>query len=195
MGRPKASPYQHRAARELHREGLKPKAITIQLEHEFDEPVSLSTVEKWCRNFRKYPTGDNLLDSPFNWENMDKAEIPWEAGRYLLSVWRRLTEVGQLKPPSFRHMRWWWRVHSAAPGLGFTETLKVVTDLEVSEENVELQDELFFTSTLANASSKYVGDRRRDSLRAVLLRARSNKLQTETQGSFFDNHTFGEEQQ
>tara|TARA_Y100000588_G_scaffold302102_1_gene324246 strand:- start:238 stop:516 length:279 start_codon:yes stop_codon:yes gene_type:complete len=92
-------------------------------------------------------------------------------------------------------MRWWWRVHSAAPGLGFTETLKVVTDLEVSEENVELQDELFFTSTLANASSKYVGDRRRDSLRAVLLRARSNKLQTETQGSFFDNHTFGEEQQ
>jgi len=194
MGRPKASPEQQTVARELHKEGLKPKAITVQLEQNYPEPVSLSTVEKWCRNFRDYPTGDALLDSPFNWEHMDKAEIPWEAGRYLLSVWRQLTEVGQLKPPSFRHMRWWWRVHLAAPNLGFTETLKVVLDTEISEDNIEFQDELFFTRTLANAPSKYAGASRRRSLREVLLRARSNKLQTETQGSFFDNHTFEEEQ-
>ena len=67
-------------------------------------------------------------------------------------------------------------------------------DAEVSEDNIEFHDELFFTRTLANAPSKYAGDNRRRSLRDVLLRARSNKLQTETQGSFFDNHTFEEEQ-
>ena len=82
-----------------------------------------------------------------------------------------------------------------APRLGFTETLKGVLDAEVSEDNIEFQDELFFTRTLANAPSKYVVDSRRHSLREVLLRARSNKLQTETQGSFFDSHTLEEEQQ
>jgi len=183
MGRPKASPEQHRDALVLHREGLKPKAITIQLELDYDEPVSLSTVEKWCRNFREYPTGDALLDSPFNWENMDEAKIPWEAGHYLLSVWKRLTEVEQLKPPSFRHMRWWWRVHLAAPNMEFQEMLKVVMEVEIADSAIEGKDELFMTTILANGHSKPQDDRR-FRLRNLLLDLRSLKQQTEALARF-----------
>ena len=193
MGRPKASPEQQLLAHEYYKQGFKPKAISIKLEQEFEEPVSLSSVEKWCRAFRDNPTGDDFLDSPFQWEQMEQAGIPWEAGRYLLSVWKRLTSEGQLNPPSFRHMKWWWRVHLAKPNLEFSETLKIVIDAEMSETGINSQDELSLTRLLVNSPSRHQTNIRRERLRDILLKARSNNVERYTQESFFDKLTFGKE--
>ena len=174
MGRPKASPDQQVIALELHRQGLKPRAISLTLEKEFDEPVSLSTVEKWCRKFRDNPTGDAFLDSPFNWEQMDKAGIPWEAGSYLLDVWGKLRKG--INRPSFRHMRWWWRVHLAVPNSGFAETMEMVLAIEVAENDIENQDELYITKLLSNGTFPQPKDDPSRGIRETLFRVRSEKL-------------------
>ena len=177
MGRPKASPEQQVLAREFHLQGMKSKAIAIELEREFLQPVSLSTVEKWCRAFRDNPIGDALLDTQFKWEQMDKAGIPWESGEYLLSVWKWLTEDKNLIPPTFRHMRWWWRVHLASPNLGHEDTLKLVIDAESDEYGVQGQEELTITRQLAALKSGRGPIAKKGRFGEMLLRVRENNSQ------------------
>jgi len=81
MGRPKASAQQEYFAHQKYWEAMSPKAILIAIETEFEEPVSLSTVERWCKGFRQSATPqDKLMNSPFQWERMAEVELPWEAG-------------------------------------------------------------------------------------------------------------------
>ena len=172
MGRPKADPEQHHLAAELFRQGYKPKDITYEIELSFPSPVSLSTVEKWCRGFKRKPIGEAALDSKFRWEFMDEAKIPWEAAEYLLEVWTWLTEVKKGNPPTFGHMKWWWRVHLASPNMEFQETLEAVVQAEIAVSASEVKDEFFMTTVLANGHSKPQDDDGRFRLRDLVLRAR-----------------------
>ena len=152
MGRPKASPDQLGVAEVLHTKGYGPKGILSQLEQRFDEPVSLGTVNNWIKQFKKFE-GDVFLDTPFQWENMDKAGIPWEEGEYLLKVWKWLQdEIGE-GPPTFRHMRWWWRAHLACPNLDYGQTHRLVVAAESQEVGDGNEDILALTRALAEADS------------------------------------------
>jgi hypothetical protein len=65
------------------------------------------------------------LDQPFEWHRLEVYKLPWEAGSYLLSMWREIQELrAQLnlthliiprRAPTVRQARWWWRVHLAVP--------------------------------------------------------------------------------
>tara|TARA_B100001123_G_scaffold437628_1_gene570317 strand:+ start:448 stop:1002 length:555 start_codon:yes stop_codon:yes gene_type:complete len=180
MGRPKASPEQQLIAYELYKQGFKPKAITINLEQEFPEPVSLSTVEKWCRRFRDNPTGDKFLDSPFQWEEMEKAGIPWEAGEYLLGAWKWLKEEQKLVDPTYRHMKWWWRVHLAAPKLPFEETLQLVVETETYESGIK-------DGQTESITERLIGLRKPTSETNTIL-SRILKARTRTLGHSFLDH-------
>ena len=65
------------------------------------------------------------LDQRFEWHRLDEYGLPWEAGSYLLDMWREIKELGALlhsahlvtvkHAPTVRQARWWWRVHLAVP--------------------------------------------------------------------------------
>ena len=121
MGRPKSSAEQEVFIYEKYYSGLGPKAITSLLEQYFPESLSHRTVERKCAEFKKGRTPQNeLLNSQFQWERMDEVGIPWEAGQYLISL--RAWFVAQEIAPTFRQMKWCWRVH--------------ITDLRLSYEAV-----------------------------------------------------------
>ena len=87
MARPKASAEQQAFARDRFYESLTPKAILIELEKNFDEPVSLRTVERWCRDFKHSDTPkDKLMNSPFELHRLGEYGLPWEAGEYLAEI-------------------------------------------------------------------------------------------------------------
>ena len=95
MGRPKASAEQQVFARDKFYGGLTPKAILIELEQKHDEPVSLRTVERWCRVFRQSETPeDKLMNSPFELHRLGEYGLPWESGEYLADVWYQLQGGG-----------------------------------------------------------------------------------------------------
>lgn len=119
MGRPKASAQQEFFAHQKYWEGMSPKAILIAIETEFEEPVSLSTVERWCKRLRQSATPqDKLMNSPFQWERMAEVGLPWEAGEWLMQHYSR-TPILLLNPiyPTFNYMVWCWRVHCTFPEL------------------------------------------------------------------------------
>ena len=122
MARPKANPNQHMKAYELYRQGNGPTAIADVLSKSFENPVSERTVGTWIRGFKTLDSRIVDLDGPFEWHRMEEYELPWEAGEFLLRAWRNMEGVGFLglqepRTPTIREMRWWWRLHLAAPDL------------------------------------------------------------------------------
>ena len=107
---------------------------------------------------------------------MDKASIPWEAGSYLLDVWGKLRKEIHWIHPSFRHMRWWWRVHLAVPNSDFAETLDMVLAIEVAETDIENQDKLYITNLLSDATFPQPKDDPSRGIRETLFRVRMEKI-------------------
>ncbi|MDA0735349.1 MAG: hypothetical protein O3A93_11645 [Chloroflexi bacterium] len=131
MPRPKANPAQELRAYQLHQDGYGPTAILQKLRQEFgdDNSVSSRTIATWVRNFK---LKTNTLDVPFEWHRMDEYAIPWEAGEYLLELWRRFKEsqISENIQPTVRQVRWWWRVHNT------NEHLEPVALFEISQRFV-----------------------------------------------------------
>lgn len=135
MGRPKASAEQQVFARDKFYGGLMPKAILIEIEKEFDEPVSLRTVERWIRGFRKSETPeDKLMNSPFELHRLGEYGLPWESGEYLADMcyW-----LGEYRPTS-RDAVWWWRVHLMAQDLTYLQVWRVAHTYSVREYMLKL---------------------------------------------------------
>ena len=59
------------------------------------------------------------LDSPFEWHRMQEFGLPWEAGGFVMRVWKWHHENVKPErerdftpaPPTFRDAMWWWRIH------------------------------------------------------------------------------------
>lgn len=134
MGRPKSSAEQEAFIYEKYYSGLGAKAIKRLLEQNFPEPLSLRTVERKCAEFKKTRTPQNeLLSSPFQWERMDEVGIPWEAGHYLIGL--RAWFIAQEITPTFRQMKWCWRVHITNLKLHYEAVHALALRAEEGERN------------------------------------------------------------
>lgn len=146
MPRPKASPQQNTRAYKMWLGGYGHKAICENLEEEFGESVvSERTVGTWISEFKQVPSEDVSVDAPFQWHRMEEYELPWQAGEYLLDMWvSNLRESSNYSWPSeitFRAVRWWWKVHLAAPDLSAIEVRSLATGFEIREVMHDILDE------------------------------------------------------
>jgi hypothetical protein len=153
MPRPKAHPEQHLRAYRLWRTGKGHKEIVEVLENEFNSPVSERTVSQWIKGFKELNPATVDLDSPFEWHRMESYGLPWEASAYILRMWGLSLEGNLIEfetvlsdrssrtpqsSPTIRQARWWWRVHQAAPDLGFSEVNILTNDFVVRELDHEI---------------------------------------------------------
>ncbi len=134
MPRPKANPAQHLCAYRLWREGKGQTAIYKELDKQFgDEAVSERTVGTWIKRYKSLDPETVDLDAPFEWHQLDKYGLPWEAGAYmvellyLIETSRALNRDEEDEPNprtsvtpllSVREALWCWRVHRASPEIG-----------------------------------------------------------------------------
>ena len=64
----------------------------------------------------------------------------------------------KLIEPTYRHMKWWWRVHLAAPKLGKEETLQLVINAETYNSGVIHEEQKSITETLADLKEPTIED-------------------------------------
>ena len=140
MPRPKASPQLRTRAYKLWGGGYGHKAICEKLEEEFEESVvSERTVGTWISEFKlKQGQSEGLsVDASFQWHLMKEYELPWQAGEYLLDMWvarlRDALNYSWTPEITFRAVRWWWKVHLAAPELSAIEVRSLATGFEIRE--------------------------------------------------------------
>ena len=87
------------------------------------------TVRRWLDYWRQTESDFLRLDEAFAWNQLDSYGLPWEASRFLLDFATMLIEHRnptvvitdargrrQSFPPTWREMRWAWRVHQALGG-------------------------------------------------------------------------------
>jgi len=114
------------------------------------------TIAKYLKMFDAIPF-DRNLDRPFELNELDTYGLPWEAGEYVLGMWRNTHSPWSgfinvvtgmpLPKPTARQVRWWWRIHRAVPVFGETDVwflseLFVVREFvkDVLEEDVAFDD-------------------------------------------------------
>lgn len=82
------------------------------------------SIQKYAREYDDLPDSIKAFDEPFAWSRIGEYDLPWEAGAFVLLMWkfvnddlRKLTWVDYSPPPpTYREVLWWWRVHlSDAP--------------------------------------------------------------------------------
>jgi hypothetical protein len=138
LPRPKASADQQLTAWQLYSQTnkkLSARSICRKLEEEFPEPVSQRTVERWLHAWRDQ---DSSLDAPFQWYLMEEYGLPWQASEYLLEMWayflvRSVYNPKAEPPPTVRQVRWWWRVHQAAPDIDRQDVWWIAQEFVVRE--------------------------------------------------------------
>ena len=143
MPRPKASASQQGRAYQLYHDKLGPTAIFDKLCEEFENPVSARTVSAWMRGFRGLTEEVKKLDVPFEYHRMQEYGLPWEASRYVLRLWAFVTSMWPIfyksaPRPTFREVRWWWRVHLAVPELDFYDVWQLAWRFTLREQRHEL---------------------------------------------------------
>ena len=142
MPRPKADLRQRLTAYRYFGKGMAPNLIWERLSQQFSEPVHKRTVERWMRVFKdSEDEATAALDTPFLWHSLEKYGLPWEAGDYLLEIWkiakRQIQPSSpheQILEPTFRQARWWWRVHLAVPTVGSPVDVYTIAEMFVFRE-------------------------------------------------------------
>ena len=113
--------------------------INIHLDEAHPEgTASYRLITNWVKEFKGQDAWQVLLDSPFQWNLMEKYGLPWEAGKlvmdilFVLEIWRvgqrERAELNRREYPrseiivtpylSVREALWCWRVHLASPEIG-----------------------------------------------------------------------------
>jgi hypothetical protein len=158
MPRPKANPEQYLQAYRLWRKGKGHKEIYEVLEGEFYPSVSERTISNWIQGFKKLHPETVDLDSPFEWREMARHGLPWEASSFIMDMLKDayysragytqsgLNNVVLSTTTTVRDVLWWWRVHQAAPeipeGVG---TLRDIQQLAAQFTFREMTHELLAT--------------------------------------------------
>ncbi len=124
MARPKTAPHYHERVAVYAEQGYKTPTITrlIQEEAEKDGRVdypSERTVRRLYDGHKAKPEEKRMEYAAFRWpESMDEAGIPWDGSRVVLDFIERWLERRPHRP-TFGLVKWYWRVHLAAPGLRY----------------------------------------------------------------------------
>ena len=122
--------------------GEESTAVDIEVDLEGEHPegtASSRLIVNWLKEFKNSDERQTLLDSPFEWHQMEASGLPWEASGFLMDIlfvvesWRAERERAERSVPevgsviytpttvlSFRDALWCWRVHLAAPEIGDT---------------------------------------------------------------------------
>jgi hypothetical protein len=89
-----------------------------------EELPDVRTIQRYAKAYSdKNPTPDPL-DEPFQWHNLSKYGVPWEASSFLMSVLSECIQAAAKMAedydkhrsfPTFRDAIWWWRIHLACP--------------------------------------------------------------------------------
>jgi hypothetical protein len=142
------------------------------------------------RALQKMP--DSPEDAPFVWHHLEKYQLPWEASEFLLQMWR-FAITGGLAPisrnwptPTVRQMRWFWRVHLAAPGLKSEEAIWFLAQRFVQRElRIDLLGQPLGMEDLTAflAFTPWASPEHKDSYKQAVSEGRIPALQKETQSA------------
>lgn len=154
-GRPRADAEQYRRASDLYFGGIMSSTeIWTFLTEEFEDSdvgrsaASERTVARWVQEFRE--TGKGEADAPFRWHRLDEYDrrgygIAWETSPAILEkdvyFQEHLAETQRPAPLSVRQLRWWHRVHMAAPDIGLNDSFWLSQRFVGREQMHDLLDE------------------------------------------------------
>ena len=100
--------------------GKNRQEIHSQLIREFGRrAVSISTLNRWIKEYEQLTLEDSIQDVPFQWRFLDRYGIPWQEGKlasYLDNEYFELTG----KRPSGRIIKWAWRNWYLSEGANLT---------------------------------------------------------------------------
>ena len=99
--------------------------------------ASYRLVGDWIKEIKGQSDWQALLDSPFQWHQMELSQIPWEAGGFVTEMSRLVQEAKphlRYPPLSVRQMRWAWRIHLATPELENWSSLWTLAQLYSQRE-------------------------------------------------------------
>lgn len=141
MGRPRASAQQRATAFFLYRRQYSVREALVEIEQEFDKPVSRGKVGEWFKGFKESDSVAGDADTPFRWNEMHTHGIPPEAGRILLEVASRYGSYGDWWPGkssfTFRDAKWLWRTYCALDGaVDFSEEQPDYEDEDIEPESL-----------------------------------------------------------
>lgn len=127
---------------ELKREGKTYDAIADTLYEESDDGRRFDRATIY-RVYSNMPQSDQ--DEPFEWHRMEEYGLPWEAGAFLMDMWRFLMTLDldlweehaikgeEVRLPTAREMRWCWRLYLAAPTLPMESLWRIGNFFSVQE--------------------------------------------------------------
>ena len=144
MARPKTDIRYQNLVSELAERGLKPPAITEAIERIAAEmewgvdPPSLRTVRRIYQAHMGSDDEQRQQFEPFRWpDSVLAAGLPWDASPVVFEVLQDWN-----KPPTVGFVKWYWRVHVAAPDLPLpdkTWAAKFLNDREIDAEFKRVQ--------------------------------------------------------
>ena len=104
-------------------------ARALQGKYELDAKLP-RTVRRWMADWDDRHDEFQLLEKPFAWHDLDHYGLPWEATPFLLEMAKMLSEHRHpimvvidsegrrlAMPPTWREIRWAWRIHQAFGGV------------------------------------------------------------------------------
>ena len=140
MARPRIDIRYRKLIAELAEQGLRPPDITRALEEVSAEeewtvdPPDIRTVRRHYQAHMGKDPEQRQQYEPFRWpDSMLIAGTPWEASPVVLELLRQ----GH-KAPTVGFMKWYWRVHLAAPDLPIQDKKSAADQMNDREPNPEL---------------------------------------------------------
>ena len=133
-------------AQDLRRQGHSYSTIAAMLSEEATDKrrFDRATVYRACKKLPAAPE-----DERYEWQLMEECGLPDEASSFILEMlsWVRegggdldLDQLPEIARPTIRTVRWWWRVHMAAPGLDLRGVYTNAEQFAVNERVKEVLD-------------------------------------------------------
>lgn len=133
MARPKLDPARIAHIRRLRGQGKTIDEIEALME-EAELWTSRGAIARYTKEYDHQQDAEKTLDAPFEWYRLDEYGLPWEASAYLLDVLAKariqfLAQLGTpsilFRPATVREVRWWWRIHLAAPAIEWFDVVQI----------------------------------------------------------------------
>lgn len=134
MPRPRLSHDKIDAIQRLRAKGMSIDKIEIEME-ENNAAVSRGAVAKYAKEWDDRDEADKRLERRVDWNKLEDYGLPWESSSFLLEVWAEHIS----SPPTVRDVKWWWRLHLAAPDASIGEIWSLANTFVMAERLHDLQ--------------------------------------------------------